>query len=294
MYLFYIIFFILAQDKRFMAKLDNKLGIGIVVVAIVAMAVFTGCVEQEAPLPTSTPTPSPPDITPVYGYKIVNTYPHDRNAFTQGLVFDDGFLYEGTGICGGSTLRKVELETGKVLKLYPLPAKFFGEGATLWENKLIQLTWQSRVGFVYDKESFLLLREFAYPTEGWGITHDGTCLIMSDGTATLYFLNPDTFEEIRRIEVHDKDVPIANLNELEYIQGEIYANVWLTNRIARITPETGQVVGWINLEGLLSEEDCSQPVNVLNGIAYGAKHDRLFITGKYWPKLFEIERSGVR
>ena len=274
--------------------MNNKLGIGIVVVAIVAMAIFAGCVEKEAPLPTSTPTPSPPDVTPVYGYKIVNTYPHDRNAFTQGLVFDDGFLYEGTGICGESTLRKVELETGKVLKLYHLPAKFFGEGVTLWEDKLIQLTWQSRLGFVYDKESFVLLREFIYPTEGWGITRDGKRLIMSDGTATLYFLNPDTFEEIGQIEVRDKGVPVTNLNELEYIKGEIYANVWLTNRIARISPETGQVVGWIYLEGLLSEEDRLQPVDVLNGIAYDAKHDRLFITGKYWPKLFEIELSPFR
>ncbi len=191
-------------------------------------------------------------------------------------------------------MRKVELETGKVLKLYHLPAKFFGEGVTLWEDKLIQLTWQSKVGFVYDKKSFLLLREFTYPTEGWGITHDGKQLIMSDGTETLYFLNPDTFEELGRIEVLDKGVPITNLNELEYIKGEIYANVWLTNRIARISPETGQVVGWIYLEGLLSEEDRLQPVDVLNGIAYDAKHDRLFITGKYWPKLFEIELSPFR
>ena len=269
--------------------MNNKLGIGIVVVAIVAIAIFAGCAEKEAPLLTSTPTPSPFDVTPVYGYKIVNTYPHDRNAFTQGLVFDEGFLYEGTGICGESTLRNVQLETGKVLKSYPLPAKFFGEGITLFEDKLIQLTWQSRLGFVYDKDSFLLLREFEYPTEGWGITHDGKHLIMSDGTATLYFLNPDTFEEIKRIEVRDRGVPITNLNELEYIGGEIYANVWLTNRIAMVSPETGQVIGWIDLEGLLSEEDRSQPVDVLNGIAYDAKHDRLFVTGKYWPKLFEIE-----
>jgi len=181
------------------------------------------------------------------------------------------------------------LETGEVLKLYPLPAQFFGEGVTLWEDKIIRLTWRSGVGFVYDKESFLLLREFAYPTEGRGITHDENRLIMSDGTSTLHFLDPDTFEELVRIEVHDKGLSITNLNELEYVKGEIYANVWPTNRIARISPETGQVVGWINLEGLLSEEDRSQPIDVLNGIAYDAKHDRLFITGKYWPKLFEIE-----
>ncbi len=265
--------------------MNKKLGIGITVVVVtVVVAMFAGCVEKEATL-----IPSPPDVTPVYGYEIINAYPHDRNAFTQGLVFDDGVLYEGTGIRGESTLRTVELETGEVLKLYSLPAKFFGEGVTLWEDKLIQLTWRSGVGFVYDKESFRLLREFAYPTEGWGITHDEKRLIMSDGTSTLHFLDPNTFEETGRIEVRDRGVPITNLNELEYVKGEIYANVWRTNRIARISPETGQVVGWIDLEGLISEEDRSQPVDVLNGIAYDAKHDRLFVTGKYWPKLFEIE-----
>ncbi len=273
--------------------MNKKLGIGIAAVVIVvvtlAVAMFAGCVEREAPPPTSTPIPSPPDVTPVYGYKIINAYPHDRNAFTQGLIFDDGFLYEGTGICGESTLRKVELETGGVLKAYHLPAKFFGEGVTLREDKIIQLTWRSGVGFVYDKDSFLLLGEFAYQTEGWGITHDEKRLIMSDGTSTLHFLDPDTFEELGRIEVRDRGVPITHLNELEYVKGEIYTNVWPTNRIARITPETGQVVGWIDLEGLLSEKDRSQPVDVLNGIAYDAKHDRLFVTGKYWPKLFEIE-----
>ena len=279
--------------------MNKKLGIGIVgVVVIVVVALFAGCVEKQAPLPTQ--TSNPPDATPVYGYKIVNTYPHDRKAFTEGLVFDDGFLYEGTGICGESTLRKVELETGKVLKLYHLPVQFFGEGVTIWNDTLLQLTWKSRIGFVYDKESFLLLREFAYPTEGWGITHDGKHLIMSDGTSALYFLNPDTFEEIGQIEVRDKGVPIINLNELEYIQGEIYANVWRTNHIARISPETGQVVGWIDLKGLLSEEDLkgllseeNRSEDVLNGIAYDAKQDRIFVTGKCWPKLFEIKLNST-
>jgi glutamine cyclotransferase len=270
--------------------MNKKLGIGIVgVFVIVVLAMFAGCVEKQAPL--STQTSNYPDATPVYGYKIVNTYPHDRKAFTEGLVFDDGFLYEGTGICGESTLRKVELETGKVLKLYHLPAQFFGEGVTIWNDTLLQLTWESRIGFIYDKESFLLLREFAYPTEGWGITHDGKHLIMSDGTSALYFLNPDTFEEIGQIEVRDKGVPIINLNELEYIQGEIYANVWRSNHIARISPETGQVVGWIALKGLLSEENRSE--DVLNGIAYDAKEDRIFVTGKCWPKLFEIKLKST-
>ncbi len=273
------------------ATRHNKRGFGVAVVAIVAMALFAGCIDEDAPLPIVTTTPCPPDDTPVYGYKIINTYPHDRNAFTQGLVFDNGFLYEGTGIFGKSSLRKSELETGKVIKSYHLPDKFFGEGVALWDDKLIQLTWQSHVGFVYDKDSFLILQEFSYPTEGWGLTHDGKHLIMSDGTATLYFLNPDTFDEVGRIEVRSRDMPITNLNELEYIKGAIYANVWLTDSIAIISPETGQVAGWLCLEGLLSEEGGSQPVNVLNGIAYDAKHDRLFVTGKYWPKLYEIRAT---
>ena len=260
---------------------------GLIILVIALVALFAGCVENKAPL--HTPTPYLPDTAPVYTYKILNTYPHDQKAFTEGLIFEDGYLYEGTGIQGESTLRKVDLETGEVLKVYRLPTQFFGEGVTIWEDTLIQLTWQSRIGFVYDKESFLLLREFTYPTEGWGITHDGKHLIMSDGTSTLYFLNPETFEEVRRIEVRDAGRLITHLNELEYIQGEIYANVWLTNRIARISPETGCVVGWIDLEGLLSTEDRLQPVDVLNGIAYDATRDRLFVTGKYWPKLFEIK-----
>ena len=264
--------------------MNKKQGLCIFAVLVV-VAMLAGCVETKAPLPINL------DVTPVYGYKIVNTYPHDRNAFTEGLVFDDGFLYEGTGICGESTLCKVELETGEVLKTYPLPDEFFGEGVTIWEDKLIQLTWKSRIGFVYDKESFLLLREFAYPTEGWGITHDGKHLIMSDGTSALYFLNPDTFEEIGQIEVRDKGVPITNLNELEYIQGVIYANVWRTNHIAMISPETGQVVGWIDLKGLLSEQNSSE--DVLNGIAYDEEQDRLFVTGKCWPTLFEIKQNST-
>jgi glutamine cyclotransferase len=273
-------------------KLNTKFRLGIVVViATFAVTMCTGCVENEAPLPTATPLPN---VTPVYDYEIINIYPHDRNAFTEGLVFDEGVLYEGTGIYGGSTLRKVELETGAVLKDYQLPDHFFGEGVTLWDNTLIQLTWQSGAGFVYDKASFRLLSEFNYSAEGWGITHDGKRLIMSDGTATLHFFNPETFEEIGRIEVHDQGVPVTNLNELEYVNGEVYANVWQTDRIAMISPETGYVVGWIELEGLLSEEDFLHPVDAPNGIAYDAAHDRLFVTGKYWPKLFEIKlREGT-
>lgn len=236
--------------------------------------------------PTSPEKPIPP---PVYGYQIVHTFPHDPAAFTEGLVFESGFLYEGTGLYGQSTLRKTQLETGKVLQLHDLPADVFGEGITIFGDRLIQLTWKSQLGYVYDKQAFRLVREFGYPTEGWGITHDGKNLIMSDGTATLYFLNPDTFERTRQIEVHNDLGPVTRLNELEYIQGEIYANVWQTDRIARIAPDTGQVLGWIDLNGLLSAQDRITPVDVLNGIAYDAEHDRLFVTGKLWPKLFEIK-----
>ena len=233
--------------------------------------------------------PGDSDAIPVYTYNIVNTYPHDRSAFTQGLVFEDGFLYEGTGLYGQSTLRRVELETGDILQIRGLPDQFFGEGITVYGNEIIQLTWQSNVGFVYDKNSFDLLQQFNYSTEGWGITHDGERLIMSDGTSKLHFLDPQTFEEIGQLAVFDDNGPVTRLNELEYVQGEIYANVWQTDRIARISPATGRVVGWIDLEGILTAEDRSEPVDVLNGIAYDADTDRLFVTGKLWPKLFEID-----
>jgi glutamine cyclotransferase len=205
------------------------------------------------------------------------------------LVFEDGVLYEGTGRQGYSTLRRVDLESGDVLQIRKLPDQLWGEGITIFGERIIQLTWQSGVGFVYDKNSFELLKEFHYPTEGWGITHDGKRLIMSDGTSTLRFLDPETFEEIGRIEVYDEDKPVTRLNELEYVQGEIYANVWQTDRIARIAPDTGEVMGWIELAGILSPEDRTESMDVLNGIAYDAENDRLFVTGKLWPRLFEIE-----
>jgi glutamine cyclotransferase len=247
--------------------------------------------SDSMPLPNSTATEIARGIegTPVYGYRVVNTYPHDQRAWTQGLVYDDGALYEGTGLRGQSTLRRVELETGMVLQLLPLPETYFGEGIALFGDRIYQLTWHSNTGFIYDKESFDLLGMFFYPTEGWGLTHDGERLIMSDGTATVHFLDPETLEEIGQIEVYDSQGPVTRLNELEYVQGEIYAHVWLTDWIARIDPESGRVVGWIDLQGLLSPEDYDQPVDVLNGTAYDAKDDRLFVTGKWWPKLFEIE-----
>ena len=226
---------------------------------------------------------------PVYTYNVVNTYPHDRNAYTQGLVFEDGVFFEGTGLRQHSSLRRVAMKTGEILQLRELPPHLFGEGVTVYGERIIQLTWQSNVGFVYDKSTFELLREFNYPTEGWGITFDGEHLIMSDGTPNLYLLHPETFETVNRVKVHDNRGTVNNLNELEYINGEVYANVFETNRIARINAKTGRVVGWINLSGLLSAEDRIQRVGVLNGIASDDEHQRLFVTGKLWPKLFEIE-----
>ena len=232
--------------------------------------------------------------TPVYGFKIVRIYPHDANAFTQGLIFDHGFLFESTGLVGRSTIRKVRLETGKVLKSYTLPGGFFGEGLTLWNDRLIQLTWLSRIGFVYDKQSFAKLSEFRYQTEGWGITDDDKSLIMSDGTATLRFLNPYTFTETGRIEVKDRGRPVSHLNELEYVKGEIFANIWLTDKVARISPETGRVLGWISLHGLRKYFRPGLDIDVLNGIAYDPRRDRIFVTGKLWPKLFEIKIGPKR
>ncbi len=224
-----------------------------------------------------------------YTYRVVNSFPHDPEAFTQGLVFEDGTLFEGTGLYRQSTLREVELETGVVLRSLSLDSQYFGEGITIYKDQVVQLTWRSNTGFLYDKDSFELLQTFSYSSEGWGITHDGIRLIVSDGTPTLYFWDPVTFEEIGRIEVHDQYGPVSRLNELEYVSGEVFANVWYTDLIARINPDTGRVTGWIDLEGLLESEQGVASADILNGIAYDAQNDRLFVTGKRWPKLFEIE-----
>jgi glutamine cyclotransferase len=220
-----------------------------------------------------------------YHYRVVNRYPHDRTAFTQGLEYRDGFLYEGTGLNGRSTLRKVKLETGEVLQQVPIGEAFFGEGITVLPQQIVQLTWQAGMGFVYDRKTLRLLHTFTYPGEGWGLANDGKRIFMSDGTAQLRRWDFNTLQEQQRITVRDGSKEIASLNELEWVKGEIYANVWTTWRIARISPEDGRVLGWINLEGLLNEP----PPDVLNGIAYDAAKDRLFVTGKLWPTLFEIQ-----
>ncbi|MCX8153896.1 MAG: glutaminyl-peptide cyclotransferase [Candidatus Bathyarchaeota archaeon] len=223
-----------------------------------------------------------------YTYKVVKIYPHDQNAFTQGLAIEKGFLYEGTGLWGSSSLRRVDLETGKILQMRSLPYEFFGEGITIFGNKIIQLTWQNQIGFVYDKQTFELLQNFSYPTEGWGITYDGKHLIMSDGTANLYFIDPETFHRVGQVEVRDGNMSVQRLNELEFVKGDVYANVWGEEKIAIINPKTGQVKGWIDLTGICPQAK-QNPNSVLNGIAYDEETDRLFVTGKLWPQLFEIK-----
>jgi glutamine cyclotransferase len=225
---------------------------------------------------------------PIYGYQVVRSYPHDHAAFTQGLVFRNGVFYEGTGLNGQSGIRKVALETGEVLQAKSIGAQYFGEGITDWKGSLVEITWRSGIGFVYDIATFEQTRTFSYTGEGWGLTQDGTRIIMSDGTAALRFLDPDTLKETGRITVHDARGPVERLNELEYVQGEIFANVWQTDRLARIDPHDGRVTGWVDLSGLLAPAERAG-TDVLNGIAYDAAGDRLFVTGKLWPRVFEIK-----
>jgi len=227
---------------------------------------------------------------PIFGYEIINVYPHSSLAFTQGLVYDDGLLYEGTGLYGRSTLCRIELQTGRILDQKRLDSSLFGEGITLWKDRIVQLTWQSGLGLVYGKENMTQIGNFSYQTEGWGITSDNKSLIMSDGTDVLHILDPENFAETGRILVTANGKPLQGLNELEYIKGRIYSNIWPTNWIAIISPESGMVMGKINLQGILQESDLQgSKVDVLNGIAYDALGDRLFVTGKLWPKLFEIK-----
>jgi glutaminyl-peptide cyclotransferase len=245
----------------------------------------------------SLPAAAQGDGIPLYGFRVVNTYPHDSRAYTQGLIFKDGFLYESTGRNGESTVRKVKLETGQVVQSQPVDRQYFAEGLTDWGDRLIQLTWQHGLAFVYDRATLKQQRTFNYTGEGWGLTQDGRRLILSDGSATIRFFSPDTYRETGRVTVKAGGQPVTQLNELEFIKGEIYANVWQTDRIARIAPSTGAVIGWIDLKGLLPGRNPDDRDAVLNGIAYDAAGDRLFVTGKWWPRLFEIKlerRMGVR
>ena len=234
--------------------------------------------------------PAPAPVLPkLYRYRVVRSYPHDSNAFTQGLVLIDGRLYESTGLYGSSSVRIEDPATGRIFRQVHLGDRVFGEGLTDWESTLIQITWQSHQVFVYDRATLRLLKTLSWPKEGWGLTHDNKSLILSDGSSTLYFLDPATFQVLRQITVRDRGREISNLNELEYVHGQIFANIWHQDRIACISPQTGQVVGWIDLSGLLSPMFQRGPEDVLNGIAYDARQDRLLVTGKRWPILFEIQ-----
>ena len=282
--------------QRMLSLLGAMIGLflvgcnGTVATAVAPTATPITATATLAPTPTSAlPTPSP-DLTPIqYTYRVVNTYPHDSNAFTQGLVWDDGIVYEGTGLNGRSSLRRVDLLTGTVQQQIDLEEQYFGEGIVVFDDRIIQLTWRNNTGFVYDKNSFAQLDTFSYPTEGWGITSDGERLIVSDGTYALYFWDPETLAQIGSVSVYDDRGLVRSLNELEYVNGEVFANVWQTTRIARIDPGNGRVTGWIDLSGILDQSTLTQPVDVLNGIMYDPIEDRLFVTGKLWPTVFEIE-----
>jgi len=227
---------------------------------------------------------------PVYKAEVVRAYPHDRAAFTEGLFYLDGWLYESTGQGVRPAIRKVDLATGKVVQGRDIAPLFFGEGIVAWKGRLIELTWQNHIGFIYDLKTFQPLGSFFYPGEGWALTTDGRRIIMSDGSPQLRFLDPTTLKEIGpRLTVTADGAPVKNVNELEWVKGEIYANIWMTSRIARIDPASGKVVGWIDLGGLMRPGEVgNDPDAVANGIAYDASRDRLFVTGKLWPKLFEI------
>ncbi len=227
--------------------------------------------------------------TPEFTFRVVRQFPHDPQAFTQGLAYRNGYFYEGTGLNGRSSLRQVKVETGEIVREVDLAPQFFGEGVTLLKDEVVQLTWRSQTGFIYNLSDFRLLRRFSYPGEGWGITSDGREVFMSDGTPEIRVLDANTLTEKRRLKVHDGARPVAQLNELEFVEGEIFANVWQTDRIARISPRTGEVLGWIDLTGLLSPLYHVSSDAVLNGIAYDAQNKRLFVTGKLWPTIFQIQ-----
>jgi glutaminyl-peptide cyclotransferase len=230
-----------------------------------------------------------------YTFEVVHSYPHDATAFTQGLEYRDGFLYESTGLQGRSSLRKVRLETGEVIRRVDLAPEYFGEGITVVDGEILQVTWQSQTGFAYRTSDFALLRRFSYRGEGWGLARNDTGeVLMSDGTAEIRVLDPKTFAEKRRIRVRAGATLIQDLNELEFVNGEIFANVWQTDKIARISPATGQVTGWINLGTIGGPKDRAETGAVLNGIAYDSVGKRLFVTGKLWPRVYEIRLKSVK
>jgi len=259
-----------------------------IAIALIALAIFLLIMHFRLPHAGSIPA----DLGSNARISVLATYPHDTDAFTQGLVYADGYFYESTGLYGKSTLRKVEPATGKVVQELKLEDQYFAEGLALYEDQLYQLTWKEHTGFIYDK-AFALLGSFSYPTEGWGLTTDGNSLILSDGSATLYFLDPQTLQTTRTVQVSQGGQPVEQLNELEYIQGEVYANIWYQDVIVRIDPSSGQVLGQIDLSSLREGENAPDPADVLNGIAYDTKESRLFVTGKNWPYVYEIALVNV-
>ena len=276
--------------------MHKRNGAAYLLLGLLLVTLAAGCPQPaehpERPNHREPPQDSMPPAK-MYGYAVVEEFPHDTEAFTQGFVWDDGIFFEGTGMLGGrSTLRRIDPQTGDVLQSTALGIFEFGEGVAVFEDRIIQLTWRNRTGYVYDKDTFARIGDFPYTHEGWGVTHDGTQLIISDGTPTIRYYNPNTLTEVSSFQVLDEGEPVWRLNELEHIHGLIYANVWLTDRIAIIEPpnapgDDGTVTGWIDLTGLLSPQDAIG-ADVLNGIAYDAENNRLFVTGKYWPKVFEI------
>jgi glutamine cyclotransferase len=271
------------SDRRRTSRRTVAAALGLALVAACAPA--PGPVESR-PLPPAAQASN--DSLPVHGFEVVRAIPHDAAAFTQGLVFHDGFLYESTGLEGQSTLRQLEVTTGRVLRRHDLAPHIFAEGLTIWRDTLLQLTYKNRTAFAYDLRTFAPRGTFTYEGEGWGLTHDGTRLIMSDGQPELRFLDPATWRELGRVPVTERGRPVVDLNELEFIRGQVWANVWHTDRIARIDPASGRVMAWIDLTGLRPAATRQDPESVLNGIAFDAGSDRLFVTGKLWPFLYEI------
>jgi glutaminyl-peptide cyclotransferase len=267
----------------------SPLKMRLILVLTLAFSCFQCQTGANENLPANKPTPPPNVPAPKYGYQIVNIWPHDSNAFTQGLILMDGKLLESTGQEGFSSLRRVELESGKILKKVDVPVPYFAEGIAMLKGKIYQLTWQHQIGFIYDAQTFDRVGQFNYDGEGWGLTTDGQSLILSDGSAHLRFIDPVSFRVTRTITVQDVRMPVNELNELEYVQGEIYANVWHDNRIATIDPQSGRVTSWIDLNGLMPAEELQDPEAVLNGIAYDQASDKLIVTGKLWPRVFEIK-----
>ena len=281
----------LARSKAWLERrlIQLLLPLGLLMLSASGLACRNGeALRGETPAESQTPQFKAPVRVVNYRFEVVNVYPHDPRAFTQGLLYHDGFLYESTGLNGQSSLRKVDLVTGEVRQRFDVPETYFAEGLALFNRRLYQLTWQSRLGFIYDQDSFQLQRTFNYRGEGWGLTDDGQQLIMSDGTNRLRFLDPETLDQKREVDVRDEDRPVNLLNELEFVKGDLWANIWQSDRLVRINPQSGQVTGWVNLAGLLPTQDRLRGADVLNGIAYDEAGDRLFVTGKLWPKLFEI------